>query len=101
MGVFAAKKMYAKSLLEDAVTALNLGKRWTQGSPCKGELGLLRESDSLHLPGPTVRGAIRAGRADDRWELIRVMSLRAKLQEYSHEVKQDDDQRKSIVQQIR
>ena len=66
---YAASKTRAKNLLEDGATALDLSKSWTEESPYKKEAALLLESDSLHLPGPMARRAIRAGRADDWSEL--------------------------------
>ena len=39
---WAAKKMFAKSLLEGATTALKLGKRWPEESPFNEALALLR-----------------------------------------------------------
>ena len=71
----AAKKVFAKGLLEDSATTRTLGNSWTAESPHKGERTLLRESDSLHLP--------RAGRADDWSELSKSDEpwTMAKLQE--------------------
>ena len=68
---YAARKILAKSLLEDAAMVLILDNSWTEESPYKEELALLWESDSLHLPGLMVRRAIRAGRADLLSELFK------------------------------
>ena len=45
---------FVNNLLEGAATALKFGKSWTDESTYKEELPLLG-SDSLHLPGFTVR----------------------------------------------
>ena len=88
--------MFAKSLLEQAATALKLGKSWTEESPYKEELALLRESDSLHLAGTKVRRSVKVGKEDDWSELWKSSEFnpwtRAKLQECYFEVWQDDDQ---------
>ena len=85
------KKMYAKSLLNDAATALTWSKSWREESPCKEEFALLRESDSLHLAGTMVRRAVKAGIENDWSELLKGSQLnpwtRVKLQECHHEVK--------------
>ena len=99
---YAAKKMVATSQLEDVETAIRLGKCWIEETSYKEELSLLRESGSLHLPDIMARRAIRAGRADDWSELRKTDEVNpwtwSKLQEFYHEVKQVDDQRKSVVQ---
>ena len=98
------KKMYAKSLLSEAATALQLGESCTDEAPYKEELALSRESDSLHLAGTMVRRAMKAGKEDDLSELLKSSELnpvtRVKLLECTYEVRHDDHQRKSIVQQI-
>ena len=57
------------------------------------------------MPGVMVRKAIKAGRADDWSEVMKSDELNpwtmAKLKESYFEAKQDDDQRKSVVQQIK
>ena len=92
----AAKKMLAKILPEQAAI--------TQESPYKEELAVLRESDSLHRASTMVRRSMKVGKEDHWSELWKGSEFnswtRAKLQECYHEVRQDDDQRKSIVQQI-
>ena len=76
----------------------------TEESPYKEELALFRESDSLHRASTMVRRAMKVGKEDHWSELWKSSEFnswtRAKLQECYHEVRQDDDQRKSIVQQI-
>ena len=87
----AAKKMYAKSLLSEAATALQLEKKsWLEESPMREELVVLWESDRLHLTCTVVRQAVKVGEYSDWSELL-------KIQECCLEVRQ----RKSIVQQIR
>ena len=83
----AANEMFANSSMESAATALKLGKRWTEESPYKEELALLRESGSLHLSGIVVRRAMKAATEDGCSELLRNCHLN------HHEVKQDEDQR--------
>ena len=92
----AAKKILAKILPEQAAI--------TQESPYKEELAVLRESDSLHRASTMVRRSMKVGK-EDRWSELWKSSefnswTRAKLQECYHEVRQDDDQRKTIAQQI-
>ena len=58
---YAAQKVYAKSLLNEAARALQLEKSWPEESPYSEEQALLRESDSLHLPGTRIRRAMKAG----------------------------------------
>ena len=77
--------MLAKSL-EDAATALKLGKRWTRGVARHRGTGLAagkqKCASDRHL---MVRRAIKAGRADDGTELLRSDELNpwemAKLKE--------------------
>ena len=84
--------------------ALKLGKSESKESPCKEELVLQWESDRVYLAGTVVRSAMEAGKEDDWPELSESGEINppteAKLQECYHEVKQDDDQRNSIVLQI-
>ena len=72
--------------------------------PHKEELALLRESMNLPMPGRVVRQAVGAGRAEDWSELMDSDELShwmmAKLKESCYQAKQDDDQRKIIVQHI-
>ena len=93
---YAAKQMYAKSLLDEGTTTLKLGTSWTE-SPYTETIAQLRETDSLHLAGTMVRRAMKAGKANDWSELLKSKELnlwtRVKIQECYHEV------RKSIVQQ--
>ena len=92
LGCYAAKKMCAKSLLSETATA---GKSWPEESPYREELALLMESDGLHLADTKVRRAMKDGHENDWSELS---WTRVKTQECHHEVRQEDDQRKSIVQ---
>ena len=61
-------------------------------------------SSDMRLDGTLIRQASKAGKAGDWSELPESDRLNAwtsaKLQECSNEVKQDDDERKKIVQQI-
>ena len=63
---YAVKKMFAKNLLEQAATALNLGKSWTEESPYKEELALLRESDSAP-------GRHKCSKIDEGWKRGRLV----------------------------
>ena len=95
----AAKSMYVKSLL-----LCCSWESWPEESPHREELVQLRESDSLHLAGTMVRRAMKAGGENDWSELLKSNDLnawtRVKIQECFHEVRLEDDQRKSMVQQI-
>ena len=58
----------------------------------------------MRLPDMTVRKVIEADRADEWSELMNSVEINrwmmVKLKESCYQAKQDDDQRKSIVQQI-
>ena len=56
----AAKEMYAKGLLNEAATALQLVKFWPEESLYREELALSRESDGMYLAGTRVRQAMEA-----------------------------------------
>ena len=70
----------------------------------KEELALLQQSENRRLPGIMVRRAVNAGRADDWSELMKSEELNpwmiAKLKASYGQATQDDDECKSIVQQI-
>ena len=63
-----------------------------------------QQNKNMQLAGMMVRRAIRAGRSDNWSELMKSDELNpwmmAKLQESYHQARQEDDQRKSIVQQV-
>ena len=88
--------MYAKSLLSAAATALQLGKSWPEESPFREEFALLRASDGLHLAGTMVRRAMRAG--DGKRLVVASEEQRPQCVDQGdhHELRQGDDQRKSI-----
>ena len=80
---------------------MSLGKELIDGTPHKKKSW---PSRTCWCQAETVRKAIKAGRADDWSELVKSDKVNpwmmVKLKESEHEVRQDDDQRKSIVQQI-
>ena len=65
-------------------------------------MALVLESDGMHLADTVVRHAMKAGEDHDWSELLKIKDLnvwtRVKIQECDHEVRQEDDQRRSIVQ---
>ena len=79
-----------------------MGKRPGE-SPHTEELAILLVSKNLHVPRRMVRKANKAELADDKSELTRSEEVNpwmlAKLKESYHQVRQENDQRKSIVQQ--
>ena len=93
-----------EKLLKDAAKAICLGKEWLEVYPHKGESALWRESGDMRLPGVTVRKAVKAGLAHDWWELVRseevTPQIMAKLKKSNIQARQDDDQRRSIVQKV-
>ena len=56
----------------------------------------------MRLEGTMIRQAMKAGKADDWSELLKSDNAwtRVKIQECHNEVKQEDDERKSVVQHI-
>ena len=72
-------------------------------SPLKEELELLRKRNGMRLEGTMIRQAMEAGKAGDWSELLKSDKLdartSAKLRECYYEVRQEDDERKSIVHQ--
>ena len=64
-----------------------------------------RKNRNMQLPGTLVRKAIKAYRADDWSELMKSDEpnpwMMAKLKEICYQARQEDDQLKSFVQQIK
>ena len=104
MEIHAGKKIYAKNLLKEAAMALSVDNEWLNESPRKVDVALLQESRNMQCPGMMVRRAVKAGLADDWSELTRSEELNpwkmAKLKESYYQARQEDEQRKSIVQKV-
>ena len=68
----AYKKMFAKSIMEDAVTALKLNKNWREESPTEEGLALLREREreSVWQSAP---GRHNGPKGDEGWKRGRVV----------------------------
>ena len=93
MQFYAAKKMYATNMLKDAMEAVRLGKEWLETSQYKEALALLREEQ-----GPAAAGQTGA---EGDWSELMMSNQRdpwAKLKDSCYQARQEDDQRKSIVQ---
>ena len=93
-------------MLEEATKAVKLetSSSWQHESPYKEELELLRVSGDVRLDDTLMRQAIKGGTAGGRSELVKGDRLNAwtsaKLRECYSEVEQEDEERKSTVQQI-
>ena len=101
---YAAQKRWARQMEGATKAVLQETSSWQEESPHKKELGLFCVSSDMRLDGTLIRQASKAGKAGD-WSEIPESDRHnawtsAKLQECSNEVKQDDDEPKSIVQQI-
>ena len=90
--------------MAEATTAVQLEKSWPEESAYKEELELLRVSSGMRLEGTMIPEAMKAGTAGDWSVWLKTDKLdawtRVKIQEFCNEAKQEDDERKSIVQQI-
>ena len=92
--------MYAKNLLEEFVTAVQLIKKFGQLScHTKKELPFLRESKNLHLPCLMLRKQPKRSRrtTGQSWRVLRGSGTMAKLEESYYHRGRTDDQRKSTV----
>ena len=98
------QKLRTRDLMAEASTAMQLVRSWPEEPPYKEELELLPESDGVRLDGTVIPQAMKAGRAGDGSELFNSEDLnawtRVQTQEFYHEVRQEDDERKSIAKQI-
>ena len=68
---FTIKKVWARTVLEDAarVTQLGTNGRWQHETPYKEKLELLRHSTDLRCGGSPMRKANNAGKSSD-WEMF-------------------------------
>ena len=103
MGTVCSNKRWRRELLEESTNVVQLEtSRWQEESPYNAGLGLLRVSCVVRMDGTLIRQATKAMKAGDWSELLKSDRFNswtnAELQECYIEVKQEDDERKSTVQ---
>ena len=72
----AAKKLWARELMDNATRALQLGTSWQDQSPYKEELEQVRVSGDVRLDGTLIRQAIEAGTLVGWSELLKSDKLK-------------------------